>query len=248
MSRWIGGDGARPTLDLIMQGSAYGFSGGGLSGLNDTFQNTGVAFGDASSKRVLAIAFCIGGQYSVDLDPGVLDSVTIGGVSASINAKMFSGTTNYVQTGIAYASVPTGTSGTVSWSCHTGLNSQTHYFASVYRIDRLRSGFRVVSASGLSTNSAGQSGVDITVHSNSALIAALCSRSITRIEPWDGADPDGAITGDSFGNLGVFFTGFVNAPATACMAHRVITGAGTYAVDRQNTTGVSAFGVAAFSN
>jgi hypothetical protein len=85
---------------------------------------TSVAFGTASSNRVLA--FVTGARINA-ADANTVASATIGGVSATqASGAVATNATNQMSTDIWYASVPTGTSGTivVNWNAanaRTGL-------------------------------------------------------------------------------------------------------------------------------
>lgn len=65
-------------------------------------------FGDAASDRYIVVAIT-----SMSVSGGTISSVTIGGVSASIDAQVTNSSSNYTVSGIAKAIVPTGTSGDI---------------------------------------------------------------------------------------------------------------------------------------
>lgn len=65
-------------------------------------------FGDAASDRYIVVAIT-----SRSVSGGTISSVTIGGVSASIDVQVTNSSSNYTVSGIAKALVPTGTSGDI---------------------------------------------------------------------------------------------------------------------------------------
>lgn len=103
----------------------------------DEYTFAGVDFGEAATNRLLIIAVA-GGSTSTAIP---LSSITIGGVSATIHVQSDqSGNTRNGHVGIASATVPTGTSGTivVTWNGGFGGTMVDMAFA-LYRVTGLLS-------------------------------------------------------------------------------------------------------------
>lgn len=136
MSRWIGGDGAAPTCELVMQGSAYGASVDRQSS-GSSFQSSSLSFGSAHPTRTLAVVIVIAGDYSTDIpDTGVLQSLTIDGDAPSIAKSVFAHTdgssAKYTQIVIAYLRQASKPSGVISWAAEIALNSNSRSFCGIY--------------------------------------------------------------------------------------------------------------------
>jgi hypothetical protein len=102
------GDGDKPPVSIIIPDTAKS------DAVNrSAYTFTGVAFGPEAPDRIIAVPFAKSGGT------GYATAVTIGGVSATIVQPM---TTNQTDAGLAYAFVPTGTSGTITITLHAGLS------------------------------------------------------------------------------------------------------------------------------
>lgn len=191
MSRWIGGDGAAPTVELVMQGSDYGVNTV-RSDNGNTHSVTGVAFGDNHSTRQLIAVLGVAGDWSSDLDSsGVVNNFTVGGTAVdTIISKYRHGTGSggkYTQLLIGKVK-PAGTSGTVRWTCPVALNTNSGSFCAIYRTKFLKRTPVITSADG-AIGASGWAEAPLSVLSHSVVIGAYFDRDVGGFV-WDWP-PDG---------------------------------------------------------
>ena len=101
----ISGGSADPVV-LSAEEDSYDFAGTG-----PTYTYTSQNFGTAYSDRIIVACIAVD-----NFSQRVVSSCTIGGVSAT-EACGLNDPSNYTYSGIWYAAVPSGTSGTVSFTC-----------------------------------------------------------------------------------------------------------------------------------
>lgn len=159
---------------MLTVNNLTGFGGGGKSVQITNVQSatttlTGASFGTAENGRILAVVF----GCRENANP---TTATIGGISATVAYKRNTAASPDTVVGVAYALVPTGTSGTVVIN---GLSNTK--MISVFRVI----GAKMNDAVEYSANGATVSGVDVTARGG--LVAGSINISESTARTWSNA-------------------------------------------------------------